>query len=81
MPNWYLYYRLMHAVRPHGQTSYARMELQDVLVELRCRANAEFPNASAQEIQDFFEAIARSPEDSPFTLSQALHLTRMEPWA
>lgn len=59
MKNWYIYYRLLHAVKDDGTTGIARGHLQDVLVYLRGKAVEELPNTSAQEIQEFFEHLAR----------------------
>ncbi len=79
MPNWYLYYRLLHSVRDIGGTLTARIELQDVLCDLREKAEREWPDAKAQDIQDFYEDLARNP--ALFTEREARHLTLIEPWA
>ena len=77
-PNWYVYYRLLAAVKGTGPTFHARNQLQDVLVDLRIKTAAEFPEATEQEVQDFFGSLALNP--LPFTVRQAAHLTKMEPW-
>jgi hypothetical protein len=79
MRNWYLYYRLLHAVRCEWQTNHARVELQDVLIDLRSKAQREWPESTDQDVQNFFEHLARGPE--VFSVKQARHLTLMEPWA
>jgi hypothetical protein len=79
MPNWYLYYRIMRAVKDGETTQSARIELQDVLIELRGRAQREWPEATDQEIQDFFGYLSRNP--TIFTEAQARHLANMESWS
>ena len=81
MNNWYLYYRLMHALRHHNDLSIskARIEMQDVLCDLLYKSQLEWPNAEAQEIQDFFEYLSINP--TLFTEREAKYLTLMEPWA
>jgi len=79
MPNWYLYYRLMQALRDYSKTGQARIALQDVLCDLRTKAQREWPNATDQDVQDFFEYLSHNREI--FTIEQARHLTLMEPWA
>jgi hypothetical protein len=79
MRNWYLYYRILHAVRDGGPTFHARIELQDVLIDLRAKAQREWPDATDQDIQDWFEHLSNNPD--VFTEKQARHLTLMEPWA
>ena len=76
MPNWYLYYRIMYAV---GRVSAPRLALQDVLCDLRRKSQREWPDATDQEVQDFFEHLAGNP--TLFTEAEARHLTLMEPWA
>ena len=78
-PNWYLYYRIMQALRDYSKTGQARTALQDVLCDLRDKANEEWPDATQQDIQDWFEHLSSNRE--VFTEKQALHLTKMEPWA
>ena len=79
--HWYLYYRLMHALRHQNDLSItkARLELQDVLIDLRGRAQREWPEASQQDVQDFFEYLSHNPEIFPER--NARHLTCMETWA
>ena len=77
-PNWYLYYRLLHAVPSNNQMR--RSIIQDVLMDLRSEAEREWPGATAQKIQDFYEYLARTSVQ-PFSEAQARHLTLMEPWA
>ncbi len=85
MKNWYLYYRIMHAVKCTGPTIIARNELQDVLVDLRGKAVAEWrvsldseDSPTDQQVQDFYEYLAGNP--TVFTEAQARHLTQQEGW-
>ena len=78
MKNWYLYYRLLRATQTVAALQ-ARLELQDVLIDLRSKARAEWPNATAQEVQDFFEYLSGMPV--LFSEKEAHHLTMMKPWA
>ena len=79
MRNWYLYYRLLHAVMDGGPTLWARLELQDVLCDLRSKARCEYPEATDQDIQDWYEHLARNP--NVLSEAQVRRLTRMESWA
>jgi hypothetical protein len=77
MPNWYLYYRLLHAVPDRGMTTAARIELQGVLVDLLGKAVKE-RGATRPEMQDFMERMARIP--TIFAECELRHLINMEPW-
>ncbi len=77
MPAWYLYYRILHAL--HHPAWHMRLKLQDILCSLRNEAVQEFPNATDQDVQDWFEHLADNP--TAFTKKEAAHLTKMEPWA
>jgi hypothetical protein len=58
------------------------MDLQDVLIDLRGKAQREWPDATDQEIQDFFEHIAwRTQRDCILlTEREVWHLISQEPW-
>jgi hypothetical protein len=58
MNNWYLYYRLLWSLRygEHAAVSAVRLELQDVLIDLRFKAEEEL-RWPAQKVQDFFESL------------------------
>ena len=75
MTDWYVYYRIMRNVRNEGE----RLELQDVICEFRERAWKSFPEATEQDIQDFFEHLSRN-DLVTFTEREARHLVRMEHW-
>lgn len=81
MTNWYIYYRLLRAVRDGEPTSSARMELQNVLIDLREKAVKEWPGATAQNVQDFFEHLARNTDGEPLSEGAARHLAEIEGWS
>ena len=76
-PDWYLYYRLLHALRGQ-QNITARLELQDVLVDLQRKAGQHW-DVSDEQIQNFFEHLAENPRT--LTQVEVLDLVLMEPWA
>jgi hypothetical protein len=77
MKNWYLYYRIMRAIPPN---SSARGEIQDILIDLRGKAVKEWPGATDQDVQDFFEYLARDREGEPMSQGGIAHVARMEGW-
>lgn len=76
MSSWYLYYRLLHVLRQHYGEGAARLSVQDVLVDLRNKTVIEWPGATEQEVQDFFEHMAGNPY--LFDERQMKHLTKIE---
>ena len=80
-PSWYLYYRLLAAVKGGGPTLMARLELQDVLVDLRRKAVAECPGATDQEMQDFMESVSRRTGNGiVYSITEMRRLMRYEEW-
>jgi hypothetical protein len=80
MKNWYLYYRLLRGLNYRGGTELqlARLHMQDVLIDLRTKAVAEWPGSTDQEIQDWFEYLAMNTNGKPMSQGAAERLTRME---
>jgi len=79
MSNWYLYYRILHAVPDNGTMTRARIDLQEVLCDLRDKANLEWPDATPQQIQDFFDFLARN--GPLLDEKHARYEVLAEPWA